>query len=426
MVAAVGLLAALAIASPGLAATNSSSWQSSAIRQAVGPPVAPRLATATATRSSSLASTAFVPAAFAPSEVVANASDRLRVQLDPAAPGGIFDPDLALTGPATVTLSYSAVVNTSFISTRLAAVRLAPDGSVLYQYLGDVNEPVVNTSVPCGSAVCPGNLVHEVSSLSCPTPDACLVLTHTYLVAAGDVLRYDLGFISLFTAPSLSGPWTATSWLGWDAGAPFSTEGVSQNLNALPPLASCLVFSEPSILAVPSLGKVLVALTCVNVTAANETEQSIVLLSTNSSASFAPVPPVLAFEAVLVAGSDMRLLTLNSTAISAANLFLDANNALFLTATPSIPLPFVAEGYFGCLTFPIVSGSDGALSIPRAPNGAPIPIRFLVPTTPLFNGACTTLPLADDARGIRYLLSTLFVVDNAPLFSILPTNVTAP
>ena len=102
--------------------------------------------------------------------------------------------------------------------------------------IGAVNQARSSTRLPCANgAVCSGNVIHEVSSLSIDAADPdrsrlMKVFAHSYIVTGGTTLHYDWGHISLFTAPGLAGPWAETPLLGWAGASRFSTAGVQQKL----------------------------------------------------------------------------------------------------------------------------------------------------------------------------------------------------
>ena len=343
------------------------------------------------------------------SVVSVNTTPPLSINGDVGSTLGIFDPSLALVslnGAAASLLTYSSVYNQSYIFTRIAQV-MGTD----YKFLANINQPIVNAVIPCGSSSCTGNIIHEVSTVA-PLGSGLIVLAHTYLYA-NNTSNYALGYISSWTAPAATGPWTETKLLGWNAGQPFSSTGVSQNINSIPELANCLIISEPSLLRYNSTTYLLAAM-C-SVPAGSARQQNIVLLSaTLHGASLG----AFAYVTTPLLGSDMPSLGFTIGDVSAPNLFMDNNGDLFLIVSPFTNLPLPPVGYFGCLTFAL---DKSTFAVPRTATGAPIPLSYIVPNVQFFSGACTILP--QSKYGLKYLLSVLTVDLSVGTvkFTILPT-----
>lgn len=343
------------------------------------------------------------------SVVNVNTTSPISIEGDVGSSLGLFDPSMALVslnGAATPLLTYSSVYNQSYIFTRIAQVTATG-----YKFLGTVNQPIVDAVIPCGSSSCTGNIIHEVSTVA-PLGSGLIVLTHTYLYA-NNTPDYVHGYISSWTAPAATGPWSEAKLLGWNAGQPFSTTGVGQNINSIAGLTNCLIISEPSLLRYNSSTYLLAAM-C-NTPVGSILQQNIVLLAASlNGASLGP----FTYIATPLLGTDMPSLGFSISDVSAPNLFMDNNGDLFLIVSPFANLPLPSVGYFGCLTFAL---DKTTFAVPRTASGAPIPISYIAPNVRFFSGACTVLP--QSKSGQNYLLPVLTFDLSLGIvnFTILPT-----
>ena len=328
---------------------------------------------------------------------------------------GIFDPSLLATGNAAFpfALAFSEVHATSNISTAVAAYDVAASAFVR---VGAANAAEGPATFPCvGGAPCTANLIHEVPSLVADPADpdparAVKVFSHSYLVLPGDALHYEIGFISLHSAPSLSGPFTAQPLLGWASSSPLSTAGVAQVLTDLPQLADCLAFSEPGAALTPA-GALLLALTCISAPRAPEPEARIrvVLLSSDDhGASWR-------YAGLALDGSEAAALgNYSSPQVSAPAVFFAGGEPL-LAVTPSAPLWAGFEGYAGCAILGLTADLAGVV---RDAAGAPVVRAVIVPDGVAFNGACTAAPGNASALGDLYV--SVLLPDG--IFSIVRTD----
>lgn len=346
--------------------------------------------------------------------------------LGAAAPArGIFDPSTQFTGVAAspLLMSYSAVAATNDISTQLAAYSVAA-GSWLH--VSAVNAAAVNSSQPCGSgggggASCVASLVHEVSSLVIEADGTLRVLCHSYLVINGSDLRYDEGYIALYSAASPAGPWRGAPLLGWAGASPLSTAGVARVLTDEPALRDCLAFTEPG--AVLRGARMLLALGCIAAPAGSAPTIRVVLLASDDAAQRRAGWALLG--TLLDGASDAARLGFDVPQLNAALLFRapadgDAD-ALLLAVSPAAPIFPGFTGYVGCLVFR-VANETGAVGVERDAAGTPVVRRAVVPAATAFAGACAATAGAPGApvSAAGYLLPTLQMP--AALFTILPAG----
>jgi len=354
-----------------------------------------------------------------PGTVIPNTTTPVSISGDAGSTFGVFDPSTVRAAGGPVYMTYSSVPAPNGIRTRLAR-QMAPGA---WAFLTEVNAPF-NASLPgsgCPGGVCNGTVVHEVSTLledvGDPDPARRIkVLAHTYLVGDDGQLHYDIGHISLFTAPSWDapGPWPREPLLGWAGQSPFSSAGVAQVLTDIPALADCLAFTEPGALA-PSPGNgtgaeaLLLALGCVFVPPGSGGVAAIrieLLASGDHAASFAHAGLLLSPAVALALG-------FSAPQVNAAALVRDpASGRLFLSATPAM-----AWGYAGCLIFEVGGASPG--------GGV---LRWLNPGAQQFSGACTAAP-----PSVGWMLPMLFPAPSPPApptypfhFAILPSDVAPP
>jgi len=319
------------------------------------------------------------------------------------APGeGVFDPSIVYpAGASAGAMAYSAVPDQTTIRTHVA---VSSDGGATWMYVAEANTPEAATiaSAECTAGSCTGNLISEVSSLVFdPTdPDTNAqwkLFAHRYLVGPQVQLYYDLGTITLQTAPSPTGPWTAPQkWIGWSSlTETYSSTGIQVNASDLTGTADCLALTEPAAIVLP--GVLDLAVGCVYSDAGTNKIRIELLRSTDHAASFASV-------GTLLRPSDSGCLDPGAS-INGADLFV-SDSTEYVAATPSDP-----TGYHGCLVFPIsdpVAGTVGA------------PVRAIAPTGGQFSGACT---FADGAGG--YALDVGFFQSGSP-FRIAHPGIATP
>lgn len=343
-----------------------------------------------------------------------------------AAAEGIFDPSVVATGDAATPYlgTLSAVQATDDISTALVVFDAASESWVL---ASRVNQALVNATLPCAGRVsCVGNLIHEVSSVvvDADDPDPARrvkVFAHTYVVTNGSTLHYDWGYISLFTAPSATGPWGAQPLLGWAGASNLSTAGVAQVLTDTPQLADCLAFTEPGAFAAAGPSpRLLLALGCVApppAPGATAPIRVVLLASGDHGASWA-------WASTLVDGAtDAARLGFAVPQLNAADLFAAAPPGggpprLFLSVTPSSELWPGFVGYDGCLVVAVLADGSGVER--DAATGAPVVVRAVVTDAVAFAGACTAAASAVAPGAGGYLLPAL---TPGTLFRVLPSGV---
>jgi hypothetical protein len=312
---------------------------------------------------------------------------------------GIFDPSYVYpSGAGAGAMAYSAVPDQMTIRTHVA---VSSDGGATWTLAAEANTPEAATlassdATECPGGTCTGNLISEVASLVFdPTdPDTSAqwkLFAHRYLVGAGVATHYDLGTITLQTAPGAAGPWTAPAkWIGWSSSSPYSSTGVQIDAGSLAGTADCLALTEPAAIVLP--GVIDLAVGCVYLAAGTPAIRIELLRSTDHAATFTSVGTLLrpADAACLVPGGS----------INAADLFV-SNGTEYVAATPSDP-----AGYHGCLVFPIVDPSTGTV-------GAPV--RAIAPSSGQFSGACT---FADGAGG--YAIDLGFLQSSVPFRIAVP------
>lgn len=353
-----------------------------------------------------------------PSTVVPVTTPPLAVQGDPGELEGIFDPSTRFASDGRLYMSYSVVPAQNLLHQRMA---VAAGAGGAWQYVTALNAPF-NATLPgtgCPGGSCTGTVVHEVSSLvedvGDPDPDRRWKLfTHTYLVGVDGTFHYDIGHISLFTAPAPDTPglWLREPWLGWVGESNFSVAGVKQVLTDLPPLADCVAFTEPG--AATSSGVLLLALGCVYIGDGGVPSIRIeLLLSSNHGGAFSWVRTALA-------PGDLAPLGFNVTQVNAADLVDGVSTSAHGVNTSTVLLvatPVIDGAYAGCLVFPL-----------DATHGTGPVLRYLVPSASVFSGACTASATAATGGlpGGSWLLPAILIPDAPRVFTVLPTGIAPP
>ena len=290
---------------------------------------------------------------------------------------GISDPSITAF-PGGLALSYSSVFNSAGVHTRVA---VSTDQGRTFTHITDVNE-VSPVTIGCSSGTCSGFLVHEVSSLLYDASERdpqqlWKLFAHSYLVQEpGDVLQYTLGFISLYTAPALSGPWNETRRLGWlSSSSNFSSASATQILNTLDGLTDCIAFTEPgALLQQSSSAPLLLVLGCVYPYDGLPLIRQVLLSSADHAVSFTVLNPNF------VPANTGLLLGFDSPQMDGGDLFSISGLGLFLLTSPSNLTASGVMGYLGCLLYAFDSNSTLDLSAPLA---------WIVAADLTFSGACT-------------------------------------
>ncbi len=330
---------------------------------------------------------------------------------DPGEAAGIFDASIVYPGDATAgAMSYSAV-DQGAIRTRLA---VSADHGTTWTYVGDANTPEAATlassdATDCPTGSCTGTLISEVSSLiyDADDPDTTKrwkLFAHRYLLV-GTRVDYRLGTITLQTAASPDGAWTAPAKLiGWSSPAPYTSAGVTVNINQLPGTAAdCVTLTEPGAMWHP--GAIELALGCIYIANGAPKIRVELLRSTDHGTSWASAGTLLRPE-------DAACLTPGAS-INAADLFA-SGGTVYVAASPSDD-----SGYHGCLVFPI--DDLATAKIHRDAMGHALPSRTIAVDPTRFSGACT---FADGAAG--YLLPVAFLDQPPRVFRMFHTAITAP
>lgn len=339
-----------------------------------------------------------------PATTVVDPANEVIVVNDPPAAFGIFDPSLVYPkGASGGAMAYSAVVAKDAIGTRIA---LSNDEGATWTFAVQANAPA---AVPDDA----GNLISEVSSLVVDPLDAdsarrWKLFTHRYL-AKGDELHYDIGNVSLQTAPAPEGPWTApVANVGWRGTNPFSSDGAKLLAQDVPELADCVAFTEPSAFGSPN-GTLALSLGCVS-TQPSVSIRVVLLLSTDHAASWS-------YAGLLVPASDAACLgrAAGLGRVNAVDLF-SANEKVWASITPEDPM----RGYRGCAFVEIADLS--AAKIARDDGGAPRVTKLLAPPVDQFSGACA---FAEGATKSTALIGVAFLGESRP-FRIVRSGAAIP
>ena len=345
------------------------------------------------------------------------AANQLVVDGAPPAVLGIFDPSLLYPGgAASGAVAYSAVNASADIATSVA---VSFDRGRTWSWAAHVNAATPQSvSVPVTSARCPGGtctgtLVHEVPSLvdDATDPDATRrfkLFAHSYLVLSSGALAYDLGYLGLFTAPDVSGPWTDEGKaLGWLSESTLSSDGAHTLASSIPALSDCIAFTEPGAL-VRDAGSLDVALGCAYALGGVAHLRVELLRSTDHARSFLYVSRLLGAVDAPAFGSDLN----------AADLFV-VSGRTYLSVSPSGPTALGFVGYRVCAILPLTALGD---AVERDDAGLPVVCRTLDGPGRPFAGACT---YAEGATQVGYLLPQVSLDGGVP-FRIFSSGVPAP
>jgi len=400
---------------------------------------------------------ATVPVAGAPPEVTVPLASALNGSPAPQAVSvlgetgakGLFDPSLMWSAEWGTFMSYSSISSMDGVRTRIASYDPASGQWILR---ARVNE-ATPLSIPCGSQTCVGGVVHETSSLVLDPTDSdparrVKIFTHSYFVSGINTLKYNFGFISLFTSErpwtesstsTGSSPWTQEALLGWRSASPFSSN-TSILLNNLPGLDQCVFFTEPSALvSEDELGsRIDLALGCVTLHPGGgglQTQQ-VLLRSRDHAASFT-------FVSVLLTGADLVRLGFDIATSNAAQLYRDAAGRMVLLISPEAhyKAPTLAEGdetdepgfdgYAGCIALAFDDERTGTLQRVRSQTDAGERLLLHVAAyaraseAQRYCGACSFHADVHAATGLGILMSTLYAGERTDRFQILASTARA-
>jgi hypothetical protein len=286
---------------------------------------------------------------------------------------GLIDPSVEYSAAdGTGLMAYTAVPRVDRVHIALAA---SDDRGASWRFAGNVTDasPITiatTDSSVCGSDSCSGTLVHESPSLIVdpfdPDPNRRLkVFAHAYFF--GRDRQFALGYLGLYTAAGVAGPWTETKLLGWPSASPISNADVAHDIArdpTLPQLRDCLIVGEPAALVRPP-GTIDLALSC----AGSKTDIRL-LRSSDHGATWSHV-------GVLLSAEDGRKLGSATDEITGGDLFY-ANDAYHLIATPVGPVDFPhgrENGYRGCVVVSIADLDAGRVA--RCGDAPVVEARYL-------------------------------------------------
>lgn len=297
---------------------------------------------------------------------------------------GIIDPSVEYAATeSTGLMAYTAVPSVERVHISMAA---SDDRGARWRYVGDVTVArsiMIDTTdnAVCGSSSCDGNLVHESPSLVVdpfdPDPSRRLkVFAHAYFF--GRERQLQIGYLGLYTAADVEGPWTETKLFGWTSSSSLSTVQVEHDIAndpTLPELHDCVIVGEPAAL-VRAPGTIDLALSC-----ARAVTDIRLLRSSDHGATWDHVGTILTAE-------DGRRMGATTNEITGADLFY-ANGAYHLIATPVglVDFPHGREnGYRGCVVVSIDDIDTGRVA--RC-DGAPVVEARYLGQPGQFVGACS-------------------------------------
>jgi hypothetical protein len=299
---------------------------------------------------------------------------------------GIIDPSVEYpAGAAEGFMTYTAVPSPARVH---IAIATSDDNGATWRHAGDVTEArpatitTTDTSV-CGAPSCQGTIAHESSSLvldpSDPDPARRFkVFVHTYFF--GTAQQFLIGYVAMYTAGAVEGPWAETKLFGWPSSSPLSTADVAYDVTTDPALSGlhgCLLVGEPGAL-VRSPGTIDLALSCVT-----SGGTDIRLLRSGDHGRR------WSFVGTLLTIQDAAALGATSSEITGADLFR-ANGAFHLIATPVGPVDFPDgrdNGYRGCIVVSVADLETG--QVDRCEN-APVVEASYLGQPGQFVGACST------------------------------------
>lgn len=335
--------------------------------------------------------------------------DPLRIEGDPGAQFGWFDPSLVRTDEGIDLLSYS-VVDGTIGGERLVHPRIAvsDDRGDRWRFVSDVagNPPV---EIDCGSRRCSGRWNYEVSSLtfdrSRPAPRRYALYVHAYFIdASGE--QYARGFIGRFVAATPAGRWSGPEKvIGWPSDSSISSEGAATLVTDIEGLGDCLALTEPSALSHGD-GRVDLAVGCVFDRRRIRIER---LTSADGGASWLRVGTMLGPRDAEHWGF--------SESVNAAELFAVAGTE-YVAASPRGHIDAGFEGYRGCY---VVELLPNGLPV-RCADGRAKVVRVLDVGAGRFNGACAYVPGTPGG----YLQSVLRLDLGVRPFRIYAGSVAAP
>lgn len=357
---------------------------------------------------------------------------RLNVLGDSRSASGIYDPSLLRASSTDVWMAYSSVQYygsplVQDVSTSLA--RSTNGGSTFnfVQTLGAAGPAIVTDSDPaksaCGTTQCAGRWVYETpwlidDSSETNTARRFKLFAHKYFLLPGraqGATLYHLGAIVMWTAPALTGAWSAEkSVIGWNL-TPGELMPFTSNVNSFSGASNCLVVGEGSA-ALTNQGIDFV-FNC-PFTSGNTTAQKIVMLrSTDHANSFE-------FVSTLLQPADASTFA-NAKYFSAPSIISSGGNAQALMVTPVVNRSvnnLAGDFYSGCVIIPFADTSAGTLM--RDGNNIPLSIASLpTPLTPVLTnhlyGACAW-DRGVTATGI--LMNDVAAQSSPIMFTILSTQ----
>lgn len=329
----------------------------------------------------------------------------IAVANDGGAPSGIRDASLLRQTGSEVWMAYSSVrtalngnVLVRDVSTSLARSTDSGATFTFVRTLGAAAAGTVTDGDPgrgiCGATTCSGRWVYETPFLIDDSGDSnsarrYKLFAHKYFLlpgrAGGDRL-YAVGAMVMWTAPALSGTWSAeTPVLGWNR-TPAELLPVASNVNAFSGTSDCLGLREGG--TALNGNSIDFVFACPFGTGTDPVQKIVLLRTTDHAQSFQFVSTPLQPEDANSFGSALYF--------SAPSLVPAGGNAQALLVTPVISRGIngavATANYSGCVVIPFADVSAGTLV--RDASDEPLPIASLPsPLTPVLAnrqyGACT-------------------------------------
>ncbi len=301
---------------------------------------------------------------------------------------GINDPSVEyLPGPNLWLMAYTAVVPNPLY--QHIAMASSKDSGSTWSYLGDVTSAsstititTTNLSI-CGKTTCTGTWGQESPGLLFdefdPDPNRRFkVFAHAYYFDLIGDRQMDIGYLALYTAKDVTGPWTETKLFGWPSSSPLSNQGVVYDISrdrALG-LGDCVIVGEPAPL-VRAPGTIDLALSC-----PKGTTDIRLLRSQDHGKTWSLVGTLLTAEDGPKLGSQTKDIT-------GADLFY-AQGAYHLIVSPfgtiQGPGGETFSGYHGCLAVAMADLDHGQVA--RC-NGSPVVEASYLGLPGQFMGACS-------------------------------------
>jgi len=334
---------------------------------------------------------------------------------------GIADPSLFGTWMAFTSLPRNesgGAIDQGGLRTHIASTE---DGGKTWRYVTESNHVVVlPDSADCKKADgCTSSIVNETPSLvgDGAEPDGARrwkLFTHRYLVKKvgqqPPAILYTVGHISMFTAPTPSGPWSAQEDVvaGWP-GSDFSSSGAKYLPANAPATQACGVFGEPGATIAPD-GSLHLALSCITPPFGDPTLDIVMLRSVDHGATWSYLAtPLRGAEVGCFGGAGKR--------VNAASPFV-VGGVEYLIATPEGP-----NTRDGCIVVPFADSAKGILR--RDAAGRIAPSRHLAPIFDMrdkvhYAGACSYAP---EAPATGFTMSRLVIDSTSATFYEFATGV---